>query len=104
MALIKHKYSDKVVDTIWKSKEEVVRNKSLVITVVQVEKGEYAIRLVEESGMRRDKGEVVLADNRTLQIFLKKFNTYTKEQSTQFFYHAINTLMEKKLAVNSRVS
>lgn len=103
MALVKHKYSDKVADKIWKAKDEAVNNKALVISVVQVDKGDYAIRLIEDKLIRRDKGEVVLADNRTLQIFLKKFNTYTKEQSTQFFYHAVNTLMEKKLAVDVRV-
>lgn len=104
MALIKHKYSDKVVDTIWKSKSEIVKNKDLVVSVAELEKGEFAVRLVEEKSVRRDKGEAVLADNRTLQIFLKKFNTYTKEQSTQFFYHAINTLMEKKRVVRAKVS
>lgn len=104
MALITHKYSDKVVDTIWKAKEEVNNNKTLVVSAVQVGKDDYAVRLVEEGAIRRDKGETVLADNRTLQIFLRKFNTYTKEQSIQFFYHGINTLMEKRLAVGTQTS
>ena len=104
MALIKHKYSDVVVDNIWKAKEEVSKSNSLVVSTVQVGKDDYAVRLVEEGAIRRDKGEVVLADNRTLHIFLRKFNTYTKEQSTQFFYHAINTLIDKKIAVGASIA
>lgn len=103
MALITHKYSDKVVDTIWKARKEVTNNKSLVVSAVQVGKDDYAVRLIEE-GAIKNKEEFVLADNRTLQIFLLKFKTYTKEHSTQFFYHGINTLIEKKLAIATQTS
>lgn len=99
MALIKHKYTDTVVDLLWKLRgESMDKASNLVVSVVQVGKGDYAIRAVEPHAIRRDKGETVLADTRTVQVFLKKFDTYTKEQSTQFFYHVINTLLERQLA------
>lgn len=99
MALIKHKYADKVADFLWKTKGGLVDTNKMVVSVIQVGKDDYAVRAVEESAINRAKGEVVLADNRTLKVFLKKFDTYTKEQSTQFFYHAINTLLDRELAV-----
>lgn len=104
MALIKHKYSDKVVDSLWKVKGEALSNNAIVVSAVQVGEDDYAVRAVEESAIRRDKGEFVLADNRTLKVFLKKFQIYTKEQSTQFFYHGINTLIEQQLAKNARTA
>lgn len=103
MALIKHKYSDKVLDFLWKAKNVQDVNKDvLVVSVVKVSNTEYAIRAVEESKIVRNKGEVVLADNRTLKVFLNKFDVYTKEQSKQLFYNNINTLLERQLAVGRR--
>lgn len=98
MALIKHKYSDSVVDALWKLKNSKSGDISgLVISGVQIGKGDFAIRVVEEDKVMRDKGEVVIVDNRMLNsIFLSKFGIYTKEQSKQFFYRAVNTLMDRQ--------
>lgn len=92
---ITHKYSDKVVDTIWGNKSEVSQNRNLVVSGIRLADNRYGVRLVEESKIQKSRGEFVLATNNHLRVILKKFNTYNKQESIQFFYHTINTLLNQ---------